>query len=145
MVAEPSYARACPKPANVPNGFVASCRALADELRSDALAQRLRAALAQGDDGAAGRQALVATLIELGDLVDDDETAAVRAALARAGIDVVDVAPGTAFDRSEHHAIDVTPTDDRALDGLVAGTVRPGYRDGRTLLREPEVAVYRCT
>ena len=134
-----------PEPANAPNGFVASCRALADELRSDALAQRLRAALAQGDDGVDGRQALVATLIELGDLVDDDETAAVRAALARAGVDVVDVAPGTAFDRSEHHAIDVTPTDDRALDGLVAETVRPGYRDGRTLLREPEVAVYRCT
>jgi hypothetical protein len=134
-----------PAPADAPNGFVAACRALADSLRSDALAQRLRAALAQGDDGADGRQALIATLIELGDLVDDDETAAVRATLARAGVQVVDVTPGTAFDRSEHHAIDVTPTDDRALDGLVAGTVRPGYRDGRTLLREPEVAVYRCT
>ena len=126
-------------------GFVTSCTALAGTLRSDALAHRLREALDGYRSGSEDRTSLVTTLIQLGDLVDDDETAAVAATLQRAGVEVIDVTPGIAFDPSTQHAVDTTPTADRALDGLVAGTVRPGYRDGRTLLREPDVAVYRCT
>ena len=128
-----------------PDSFAAVCGALAGTLRSDALARRLRDALAEPGDDEKRRATVVATLVEIGDLVDDDETAAVRATLRRAGVEAVDVASGASFDASIQHAVGVTPTDDRSLDGLVAGTVRPGYRDGRTLLREPEVAVYRAS
>ena len=126
-----------------PDSFAAVCGALAGTLRSDALARRLRDALAEPGDDATRRATVVATLVEIGDLVDD-ETAAVRATLHRAGVEAVDVASGASFDASVQHVVGVTPTDDRSLDGLVAGTVRPGYRDGRTLLREPEVAIYRA-
>jgi molecular chaperone GrpE (heat shock protein) len=50
---------------------------------------------------------------------------------------------GERFDPERHDAVGRQPTDDPELDGLVATTQRPGYRDGALDVRMPEVIVWR--
>jgi molecular chaperone GrpE (heat shock protein) len=67
-------------------------------------------------------------------------------ALARNGIERIDVEPDTAFDARAHKIAAVEPTTDAAADRTVAGVVRPGFAwaDG-TVVRVPEVTVRRHT
>jgi len=104
------------------------------------------------DDGAdaqiggagAQRARLAAALIDLRDRLESDALdAEISAALASSGFREVTVAPGSPFDPEQHRGVDWEPTHDPEHDKLVAHTDRPGYVDGTTVLRPPEVVVYR--
>jgi hypothetical protein len=90
------------------------------------------------------RAALVAAVIEVRDSVPSE---ALRERLGRAlqdvGVRELTVEPGQPFDPQWHRAVDTTPTADPAQVNTVATTERPGYVDGATTLRLPEVIVYR--
>lgn len=61
-------------------------------------------------------------------------------ALAAAGI--VEVRPeGMAFDPAHHRAVHQVATDDPARHNTVASVERPGYSDGTSTIRQPEVVV----
>ncbi|GAA3364603.1 MULTISPECIES: nucleotide exchange factor GrpE [Saccharopolyspora] len=60
------------------------------------------------------------------------------------GIGVVRLRPeGLPFDPSRHEAGGTVPTDDPALDGIVAETEVPGFADRDQVLRTPVVTVYQ--
>ncbi|SHE59884.1 nucleotide exchange factor GrpE [Streptoalloteichus hindustanus] len=62
-----------------------------------------------------------------------------------AGIGVAAVRPdGERFDPAHHEAGGTTPTDDPALDGVIAETEVVGFLDRGQLLRAPVVTVYRA-
>ncbi|HEX7134938.1 MAG TPA: nucleotide exchange factor GrpE, partial [Iamia sp.] len=87
------------------------------------------------------RVVLVEALIALRDKLPSaalgDEAAQ---ALAAAGIH--EVRPeGVAFDPAHHRAVHQVPTDDPARHGTIASVERPGYSDGTSLIRPPEVVV----
>ncbi len=87
------------------------------------------------------RVALVEGLIALRDKLPSaalgDEAAQ---ALAAAGIH--EVRPeGVPFDPAHHRAVHQVPTDDPARHNTVASVERPGYSDGTSLIRPPEVVV----
>jgi hypothetical protein len=87
------------------------------------------------------RVALVEGLIALRDKLPSaalgDEAAQ---ALAAAGIH--EVRPeGVAFDPAHHRAVHQVPTDDPARHNTVASVERPGYSDGSSVIRPPEVVV----
>jgi len=63
-------------------------------------------------------------------------------ALADVGVEPYEP-DGERFDPALHDAVGRRPTGDPALDGLVADRQRPGYRDGLTDLRLPQVLVCR--
>jgi molecular chaperone GrpE len=61
-----------------------------------------------------------------------------------AGVGVAPVRPdGEYFDPALHEAAGTVPTDDAALDGLIAQTETVGFADNGRLLRVPVVLVYR--
>ncbi len=62
--------------------------------------------------------------------------------LDRQGVEIFAPEPGSPFDRRQHRAARVQPTDSAPYDGLVAETLRPGYRSGIRILRYAEVVVY---
>ena len=64
------------------------------------------------------------------------------AGLAGVGIETIDPT-GERFDPDQHHAIEATLPRTPADEGLVARTERVGYRRGTTVVRRPEVVVYR--
>lgn len=96
------------------------------------------------DTLAAGQRAnLVRCLIDLRDRLPSDALRdEVARALSAAGI-VEDSPAGAAFDPERHRAVAQTPTDDPARHNTVAAVERPGYRDGDTIVRPPEVVVAR--
>lgn len=58
------------------------------------------------------------------------------------GAGVTEVAPvGQPFDAGQHHAVHQEATDDPARHGTIVSVERPGYRDGTTVIRQPEVVV----
>jgi molecular chaperone GrpE len=63
-------------------------------------------------------------------------------ALAEVGVEPYEP-DGARFDPELHEAVGRRMTAEAALDGLVAGTQRPGYRDGGEDLRPPGVLVWR--
>lgn len=63
--------------------------------------------------------------------------------LARLGVEEFVAAAGCAFDRHEHRAVDVRPTNDIELDGSVVETRRPGYRTSDKVVRFAEVVVLK--
>ncbi|MBB4968166.1 nucleotide exchange factor GrpE [Saccharothrix violaceirubra] len=65
--------------------------------------------------------------------------------LDRQGVEEFTAAEGTAFDRHEQRAVGTTPTDDAALDGLVAAVRKPGYRVDARVVRFAEVLVRKFT
>ncbi|CAO5248951.1 nucleotide exchange factor GrpE [Frankia sp. AgKG'84/4] len=62
--------------------------------------------------------------------------------LDRQGVEIFAPEPGLPFDRRQHRAARVQPTEVAPHDGLVAETLRPGYRSGIRILRYAEVVVY---
>ena len=98
------------------------------------------APLDRGPDRAPG---LVGALIDLGDRVPSQALRAeILAALGRAGVQVIDIAPGEPFDATRMRGVGGAPTADPALVGRVAATDRPGFRDGAQLVRLPDVIVH---
>jgi hypothetical protein len=52
---------------------------------------------------------------------------------------------GEPFDSQGHRAVDSEATSDQAADMRVAATVRAGYADHGTVVRVPDVIIYRAT
>jgi molecular chaperone GrpE (heat shock protein) len=91
------------------------------------------------------RDRLVRACIETLDVAPTD---AIRSLMERAlrdvGVEAV-YADGETFDGTRHRAVDTTPTGNELLHNRVSATERPGYLDHGTLIRPPEVVVYRST
>ena len=88
------------------------------------------------------RDVLAETCMDVADLAENDALAdRLRLGLRRAGYEIL--APnGGRFDPEVHEVFERRPTDDPALDRVVAATMRPGYRlDGQTV-RYAKVVVY---
>lgn len=87
------------------------------------------------------RVALVEALIGLRDKLPSEALSAEAAqALAAAGIH--EVRPeGVPFDPAHHRAVHQVSTDDPARHNTVASVERPGYSDGVSTIRQPEVVV----
>jgi molecular chaperone GrpE (heat shock protein) len=61
-----------------------------------------------------------------------------------AGVGVASVRPdGQSFNPALHEASGTVPTDDPALDGVIAETEMTGFTDNGRLLRAPVVLVYQ--
>lgn len=90
------------------------------------------------------RDALALTLIDIADAVRENpaQLSRIHRGLERAGYQVIDPA-GQRFDSRYHEGLHNRPTDDPAQDLIVAATVRPGYRRGTRVVRQPEVVVYQ--
>jgi molecular chaperone GrpE (heat shock protein) len=106
----------------VPRPAVRELIKLADDWRSRAVAVRENADLARLCD----------------EVVED-----VTMVLERQGVEEFDAEQGIEFDRRQHRAVGTRPTDDEALDGHVAATRRPGYRDEERVVRFAEVVVFK--
>jgi hypothetical protein len=90
------------------------------------------------------RAVLVRELADLRDRIGSEALSdEIRARLEQVGVREIPVAPGDPFDANVHHGVDARETDDPSLDQRIASVERPGYRDGATVLRLPEVVVYR--
>ncbi|MCB0980634.1 MAG: hypothetical protein H6513_10045 [Acidimicrobiaceae bacterium] len=98
-------------------------------------------AAASAPDGRA--DTLIAALIDLGDRVNSAALRAeISAALARAGVQVLDPPPGTPFDAQRMRGVGSTPATDPSTVGTVAATDRVGYASATALLRLPDVIVH---
>lgn len=65
-----------------------------------------------------------------------------EAAQALAAVGIHEVRPeGVPFDPAHHRAVHQVPTDDPARHNTVATVERPGYSDGTSTIRQPEVVV----
>jgi molecular chaperone GrpE (heat shock protein) len=73
-----------------------------------------------------------------GEVVED-----VAMILERQGVEEFRAEPGLEFDRRQHRAVGSVPTDDETLDGQVAESRRPGYRDEERVVRFAEVVVFK--
>jgi len=90
------------------------------------------------------RLALVHALVELGDLVTSDALrTTIAERLAAAGVVPVWVDAGTRFDPTTHRGVQAEPATSPIQDGIVASCDRVGWSDRGTLMRPPEVVVYR--
>ncbi len=87
------------------------------------------------------RVALVEAMIGLRDKLPSEALGTeVVEALAAAGI--TEVRPeGEPFDPARHRAVHQVATDDPSRHGTIASVERPGYTDGSTMIRQPEVVV----
>lgn len=86
---------------------------------------------------------LIVALIDLGDRVNSGALRAeIVAALAQAGVQSIEPAPGTAFDATRMRGVGNAPAPDAGWVGTVASTERAGFADGPTVIRLPEVVVY---
>jgi molecular chaperone GrpE len=89
------------------------------------------------------RLALIEACIEVAEQVDSLMLRErLEDALADVGVEPYEP-DGERFDPALHDAVGRRPTSDPTLDGLVADTQRPGYRDGSTGLQLPQVLVWR--
>ncbi|HEV2781166.1 MAG TPA: nucleotide exchange factor GrpE [Actinophytocola sp.] len=73
-----------------------------------------------------------------GEVVED-----VTMILERQGIEQFHAEPGAEFDRHQQRAVGTQPTDDEALDGIVAQARRPGYVSDGRVVRFAEVVVFK--
>ena len=86
---------------------------------------------------------LVTTLVDLSDRMSSGALRAeIVAALARAGVHALEPAQGDVFDANRMRGVGSATAPDPSWIGRVAGTERPGFADGPTVLRLPEVIVY---
>jgi len=86
---------------------------------------------------------LVATLIDLSDRVSSGALRAeIIAALAQAGVQLVEPAQGAAFDANRMRGVGNAPAPDPGWVGRVASTERAGFADAGTVVRLPDVVVY---
>jgi hypothetical protein len=86
---------------------------------------------------------LVAALIDLADRVPSQALRAeVLAALDHAGVHALAPAAGEVFDATRMRGIGSAAAPDAGWVGRVSITERPGFQDGFTVLRLPEVVVY---
>jgi hypothetical protein len=92
----------------------------------------------------AERDTLASTLIHLADAVTGDpaQLSQAQKGLSRAGYHVIDPT-GQRFDSQHHEALQGRPTNDPALDMIIADTARLGYRRDDRVVRQPAVVVYR--
>jgi molecular chaperone GrpE len=91
----------------------------------------------------ADRTALINTLIRLDSRLDNPAMREqVSAGLARAGVEVIEVAEGTAFDALKHQAGGAAYTDDVSKHMTVCATEQSGYRDRGKVLQLPIVTIY---
>lgn len=89
----------------------------------------------------AQRVALVEAVIALRDKLPS-EALATEAAEALASAGITEVRPeGQPFDPAQHRAVHQVATDDPARHGTIASVERPGYTDGTSVIRQPEVVV----
>ena len=99
------------------------------------------------DELAADRAALIALCLYAYDRAHSPAVAA-RIEQGLAGVGVSAIRPhGERFDPVLHEAGGVQPTEDAALDGMVAETELVGFVDARadgTVLRVPVVTVYQA-
>ncbi|MBX6388714.1 MAG: nucleotide exchange factor GrpE [Frankia sp.] len=70
---------------------------------------------------------------------------AIEEALGLLDIESVEAAPSVRFDPKRHHATRVVPTNDPAMDGLIARVLRQGftYADAERVLLPAQVSIYR--
>lgn len=97
------------------------------------------------EDGglAADRAALVNLLIRLDSRLDNRAMQEqVSVGLAKAGVEVIEVAAGTPFDAIKHQAGGAAYTDDEAKHMTVSATEQRGYRDRGKVLSLPIVTIY---
>jgi hypothetical protein len=95
----------------------------------------------------AERARLVASCADLADRLRDRQPAlytVLTRDLAAVGI-TVELADGELFDEGRHNPVGTEPTTDPAADLRVAATVRLGYADHGSVMRNPDVIVYRAT
>ena len=95
----------------------------------------------------AERARLVASCADLADRLRDRQPAlytVLTRDLAAVGI-TVELADGELFDEGRHNPVGTEPTSDPAADLRVAATVRIGYADHGSVVRNPDVIVYRAT
>jgi hypothetical protein len=93
------------------------------------------------------RARLVASCADLADRLRDRQPAlytVLTRDLAAVGI-TVELADGELFDEGRHNPVGTEPTSDPAADLRVAATVRLGYADHGSVVRTPDVIVYRAT
>jgi molecular chaperone GrpE len=120
---------------------------------------RLRKELAREVERA--RRSFLADLLEVVDNLDraiDAARASASAEAVLAGVEMVRRqflgklegigvrrldAEGARFDPAQHEAVTAVPTTDPAQDGVVVGTIAPGYAIGDEVLRPARVAVAR--
>jgi hypothetical protein len=90
------------------------------------------------------RTQLVAGLIELRDSVNSDALRGdIAQRLRRVGVEEWVLAEGDVFDPAQHRGVDTRPSPTPEWDGRVAETERPGYVDRGSVLRPPDVVVFR--
>lgn len=63
--------------------------------------------------------------------------------LTRVGVDAVVPAAGDRFDSSQHESVGAEPTTEAARHETIASTEAAGYVDRGTVVRQPQVIVYR--
>jgi hypothetical protein len=99
-----------------------------------------------GPGGAAERARLVVTCADLADRLRDRQPAlytTLTRELAAVGV-TVRLADGEPFDAEQHNPVGTESTRDPGADLRVAETVRVGVVDHGSLVRVPDVIVYRC-
>lgn len=90
------------------------------------------------------RRKLIESCIDLRDLVTSEaQREQLRMTLEEVGVTVVETNSGDRFDPDTQKAVDTVATSDPLLDQKIAETEQPGYKDGDTILRLPQVLVYR--
>lgn len=83
-------------------------------------------------------------LISAHDLSSNEEvTVHIEQVLGRSGVEPMVIPPGTKFDPNTHKAVEMEATDDPARNRIISATIRPGWRRGANVLRDPEVKVWR--
>jgi hypothetical protein len=88
------------------------------------------------------RDILAEQFMDFNDLNPDEALVGqARETLERVGYQMLDPV-GERFDPLRHEAFRSRPTSDARLDGVVASTVRVGYRRGEHVMRVPQVTVY---
>jgi molecular chaperone GrpE len=101
----------------------------------------------RGDSQATAERArLVASCADLADRLRDQLPslyAVLTRDLAAVGV-TVELANGELFDAGRHNPVGTEPTSDPAADLRVAETVRLGYADHGSVVRPPDVIVYRA-
>jgi hypothetical protein len=115
--------------------------------RAPAPAQPVAAGPPPADSGAsqalADRAALVSLLIRLDSRLDNPAIQQqVSAGLAKAGVEVIDVAEGTRFDALKHQAGGAAYTDDETKHMTISATEQRGYTDRGKVLSLPIVTIY---
>jgi molecular chaperone GrpE len=142
-------ARASAQPVTNPQDLAAA--AAADWARAEQgrpwLNQDHHSERTRGDsESTAERARLVASCADLADRLRDHQPAlymVLTRDLAAVGV-TMEAADGEPFDERRHNPVGTEPTSDPAADLRVAATVRLGYLDHGSVVRTPDVIVYKA-